>query len=59
MNHTESAYVNIGVKFERAQTPDRARAVAEQIRAMLNSEDPRDMADCRRLIEQGRAEVRH
>ena len=59
MNHTEAAYINIGAKFELAQTPDKARAVAEFIRAMLSSEDPRDAAECRRLIEQGRAEVRH
>jgi hypothetical protein len=59
MNHTEAAYINVGAKFERAQTPDKARAVAEYIRAMLSSEDPRDVSDCRRLIEQGRAEVRH
>jgi len=59
MNHTEAAYINAGAKFERAQTPDKARAAAEYIRAIMSSEDPKDVPECRRLIEQGRAEVRH
>lgn len=58
MNHTESAYIEAGRKYEKAQTVDKARAQAENLRAMLSSEDQRDIADCRRLIEQGRAEAR-
>lgn len=58
MNHTESAYIDAGYKFEKAQSPDRARAVAQTLRAMLTSETPEDQTEARRLIEQGRAEAR-
>jgi len=58
MNHTESAYIEIGRKYEKAQSVDKARAVAQKIRAMLSSEQGRDLADARELIERGRAEYR-
>lgn len=58
MNHTESAYIEAGRRYERAEGVDRARAAAEKIRAMLSSEHPKDVPECRRLIEQGRIEGR-
>lgn len=58
MNHTESAYIEIGRKYEKAQSVDTARAVAQKIRAMLSSEQGRDLADARELIERGRKEAR-
>jgi len=58
MNHTESAYIEAGRKYERAQNLDKARAEAQKIRAMLTSEDPKDVTECRRLIDIGRAEAR-
>jgi hypothetical protein len=58
MNHTESAYIEAGRKYEKAHTIDQARAVAEKLRAMLSSENPKDVPECRRLIDQGRAEGR-
>ena len=58
MNHTESAYIEAGRKYEKATNPDKARAQAQTIRAMLSSEHPRDTAEARALIERGRAEAR-
>ena len=58
MNHSEHAYIEAGHKFERATSPDRARAVAQILRAMLTSETPEDQTEARRLIERGRAEAR-
>jgi hypothetical protein len=58
MNHPEADYLNMGYKYERAKTPDKARAVAQLLRAMLSSERPEDQAEARRLIERGRAEAR-
>ena len=58
MNHTESAYIEAGRAYERATNPDRARAEAQKIRAMLASEHPRDTTEARALIERGRAESR-
>lgn len=58
MNHTEHAYIEAGRRYEQAATVDAARARAEVLRAMLSSEDPRDVSDARALIERGRAEAR-
>jgi hypothetical protein len=58
MNHTESAYIEAGRRYERAQNPDKARAEAQHIRAMLSSENPKDVTECRRLIDIGRSEAR-
>jgi hypothetical protein len=58
MNHTEHAYIEAGRRYERAQTVDQARAAAEKLRAMLSSEQGKDTAEARRLIEQGRKEAR-
>jgi hypothetical protein len=58
MNHTEAEYIAQGYKYERASNPDKARAVAQYLRAMLTSERPEDQTEARRLIEQGRAEAR-
>jgi hypothetical protein len=57
MKHTESDYINHGAKYQRA-TPEKSRAVAEKIRAMLDAEDPKDRPEGRRLINLGRAEVK-
>jgi hypothetical protein len=57
MKYTESDYVNIGARYERA-TPERSRAIAEKIRFMLDQEHPHDRPLARKLIDQGRAEVR-
>lgn len=58
MNHTEHAYIEAGRMYERATNPDKARAQAQKIRAMLASENPKDLPECRRLIEVGRQEGR-
>jgi hypothetical protein len=58
MNHTEADYTAQGYKFERATTPDKARAVAQHLRAMLSSERPEDQTYARSLIEKGRSEAR-
>ena len=58
MNHSESDYINAGYKYESAKSLDKARAAAQLIRAMLTSENPRDIEEARRLLDQGRAEAR-
>ena len=58
MNHTEAEYINAGAAYERASNPDKARAVAQRLRAMLSSERPEDQTYARTLIEKGRADAR-
>jgi hypothetical protein len=58
VNHTESEYIEAGYRYERAQSPDAGRARAEAIRAMLATENQKDHAEARALIERGRAEAR-
>ena len=58
MKHTEADYINAGHRYERAQGPDAGRARAEAIRAMLATENPKDVPEARALIERGRAEAR-
>ncbi len=57
MNHTEHAYIEAGRRYEKAQGVDTARAAAQQIRAMLSSEEAWDLTYARELIERGRAEA--
>jgi len=58
MKHPEADYINAGHRYERASTPDSARAASQAIRAMLEQEKPHDQTEGRRLIEQGRREAR-
>ena len=58
MHYTEADYIKAGYQYERAATPDAARARAEVIRAMLRTEHPTNQTEARRLIEQGRQEAR-
>ena len=58
MNHTEHAYIEAGHRYERAKNPDTARAEAQYIRAMLSSENPKDLPEARALIERGRSEAK-
>jgi hypothetical protein len=58
MRKIEQQTIEAGRKYEKAYTIDQARAVAEKLRAMLSSENPKDVPECRRLIDQGRAEGR-
>lgn len=58
MIHTEHEYIQAGYRYERAATPDAARAQAHYIRSMLERETPDDQTQARRLIEQGRIEAR-
>lgn len=58
MNHPEAHYIYAGYKYEQAKRPDVARAEAQYIRAMLSSENPKDLPEARALIERGRSEAR-
>jgi hypothetical protein len=58
MKHTESAYINAGFKYERASTPNQCAAASQAIRVMLESEEIRDQAEARELIDKGRQEAR-
>lgn len=58
MKMPESAFIRAGYNYEKAKTPDQARAMANAIRALIEAEDPRDRAEARRLIDLGRQEAR-
>lgn len=58
MKYTESAYINAGARYERGQSTAATLAAAAALRAMLDTETPEDQTEARRLIEQGRAEIR-
>lgn len=58
MKHTEADYINAGARYERASTPGQVAAASQIIRNMLEAEKPHDQTEGRRLIEQGRQEVR-
>jgi len=52
MNYTEADYIKAGYDYEKG------RKAGETLRQMLESEHHTDKPECRRLIEQGRAEAR-
>ena len=58
MKHSESFYIKLGARLEKARAPiDAARALHE-IRAALAKEHPDDLPEAKRLIERGRADAR-
>lgn len=58
MIHAEAKYIQMGYKFEKAEDPAKARAVADTIRRMLEAEAIEDRAEARYLVERGRKEAR-
>jgi hypothetical protein len=58
MKHAQADYINAGYKYEKATSADKARAVAEGIRKMLEQEDINDHTDARYFVERGRKEAR-
>lgn len=58
MKHAQADYINAGYKYEKATSADKARAVAEGIRRMLEKEAIVDQADARYLVERGRQDAR-
>ena len=58
MKYPQSAYINAGYKYEKATSADKARAVAETIRRMLQDEHITDQTDARYFVERGRQEAR-
>ena len=58
MKHAQADYINAGYKYEKANSADRARAVAGDIRRMLEQEAIVDLVDARYFIERGRLEAR-
>jgi len=58
MKHAQADYINAGYKYEKASNADKARAVAESIRKMLNDEHINEQADARYFVERGRQEAR-
>jgi hypothetical protein len=58
MKHAQADYINAGYKYEKATTADKARAVAEGIRKMLEEENINDHTDARYFVERGRKEAR-
>jgi hypothetical protein len=58
MKHAQADYINAGYKYEMASTANKARAVAETIRKMLQEEHINDQTDARSFVERGRKEAR-
>ena len=58
MKHAQADYINAGYRYEKATSADKARAVAESIRHMMQNESIRDQLDARYFIERGRKEAR-
>ena len=58
MKHAQADYINAGYRYEKASNADKARAVAEGIRKMLEQEDINDHIDARYFVERGRQEAR-
>ena len=58
MKHAQADYINAGYKYETATSADKARAVAESIRKMLQEENINDHTDARYFVERGRQEAR-
>ena len=58
MKYAQADYINAGYKYEKATNADKARAVAEGIRKMLQEEHIADQSDARYFVERGRKEAR-
>ena len=58
MKHAQADYINAGYRYEKATSADKARAVAEAIRHMIQSESISDQTDARYFVERGRQEAR-
>jgi hypothetical protein len=58
MKNTESQYINLGYKYEKAKSPEAGQAAAQAIRTLLEAEAIEDRADARYLVERGRKEAR-
>jgi hypothetical protein len=58
MKHAQADYINAGYRYEKATSADKARAVAEGIRKMLEQEAIVDHTDARYFVERGRQEAR-
>ena len=58
MKHAQADYINAGYKYEKASNANKARAVAETIRKMLQEEHINDQTDARYFVERGRKEAR-
>jgi hypothetical protein len=58
MKHAQADYINAGYKYEKATSADRARAVAGDIRRMMEQEAIVDHVDARYFVERGRLEAR-
>lgn len=58
MKHTESEYINLGYRYERAKSHEAGQAAAQAIRTLLEAERIDDRAEARQLVERGRVEAR-
>ena len=58
MKHTEAQYIGLGYRYEQAKSPEAGQAVAQAIRALMESERIEDRADARYLVDRGRQEAR-
>lgn len=58
MKHAQADYINAGYRYEKAHSADKARAVAEGIRYMIQNESIEDQIDARYFVERGRQEAR-
>lgn len=58
LKKSESFYIKLGARLERARAPIDAALVLAEIRAALSKEHPDALPEARRLIERGRIDAR-
>jgi len=58
MKHAQADYISAGYEYEKANSADKARAVAEGIRKRLQDEHIDEQSDARYFVERGRKEAR-
>jgi hypothetical protein len=58
MKHSESFYIKLGARLEKARAPIDAARVLNDIRTALAKEHPDALPEAKRLIERGRVDAR-
>jgi len=59
MKYTESEYINNGYRYERSQNFAKSKALSDQLKEMINSEEILDRKEALRLFEIGRREAQN
>jgi hypothetical protein len=58
MKHAEAKYIDLGYRYEAANSVESGTAIAQAIRGLLESETIEDRTEARYLVDRGRQEAR-